>query len=94
MNIDDLRQLIEEYGGEDGPALSAALDTLSSKLESWERSAQEGHPNPCTLGPLCPYCEIERLSSKLHRCREALGNNLHAKHTNLWAEIREALDND
>jgi Lar family restriction alleviation protein len=28
-------------------------------------AAQEGHPKPCNLGPLCPYCEIERLTGLL-----------------------------
>lgn len=28
-------------------------------------AASNGHPNPCTLGSLCPYCEIERLRAKL-----------------------------
>lgn len=37
---------------------------------SLELAAQLGHPNPCTLGPLCPYCEIERLSSKLDKAVE------------------------
>lgn len=40
---------------------------LQATVESWELAAQLGHPNPCTLGPLCPYCEIERLSSKLEQ---------------------------
>jgi hypothetical protein len=31
------------------------------RLGQWEIASQEGHPSPCTLGPLCPYCEIERL---------------------------------
>lgn len=33
------------------------------RLRQWERASQEGHPSPCTMGPLCPYCEIERLRS-------------------------------
>ena len=27
---------------------------------AWNRAYWEGHPIPCTLGSLCPYCEIER----------------------------------
>lgn len=34
---------------------------LEAALSRWEQIAQEGHPDPCTLGPMCPYCEIERL---------------------------------
>jgi hypothetical protein len=33
---------------------------MRAKLQAWEDSAQQGHPSPCTLGSLCPYCEIDR----------------------------------
>lgn len=80
------------------------IAALQSKLEAWERSAQEGHPNPCTLGPLCPYCEIERLSSKLHE-REKLLREIDAfmsfrpvvpaeQTKKIQQSIREALSNE
>ena len=28
-------------------------------------SSMNGHPDPCTLGPLCPYCEIARLKNEI-----------------------------
>lgn len=34
--------------------------------------AATGHPSPCTLGPLCPYCEIERLRADLAAARALL----------------------
>ena len=42
-------------------ALTAEVAALRSQLAEWELAAQQGHPSPCTLGPLCPYCEIENL---------------------------------
>jgi len=38
---------------------------LTAELAEWHNAGQEGHPSPCTLGPLCPYCEIERLKGRL-----------------------------
>ena len=35
--------------------------SLERRLRAWTDAAQNGHPNPCTLGELCPYCEIDRL---------------------------------
>ena len=28
---------------------------------------QEGHTNPCSYGPLCPWCEIERLKEIIRK---------------------------
>lgn len=36
----------------------------------WERIAQKGHPKPCTLGSLCPYCEIERLQAVAEKAEQ------------------------
>lgn len=57
---------------EDGQRVArlAGYDDIRAKLEAWERSAQEGHPDPCTLGPLCPYCEIDRLRAELAAAKQ------------------------
>ena len=41
------------------------IERLRKIIVDWENAAQCGHPSPCTLGPLCPYCEIERLRAEL-----------------------------
>lgn len=38
---------------------------LARAVEQRDRAATDGHPDPCTLGPLCPYCKIERLKARL-----------------------------
>lgn len=42
-----------------------------ARAEAWERASQEGHPDPCTLGPLCPYCEIVRLQARVEAAERA-----------------------
>lgn len=46
-------------------ALLAENDRLREELAAWTQAAMDGHPSPCTLGPLCPYCEINRLREEL-----------------------------
>ncbi len=41
------------------------LVRLRNELDKWQLASQQGHSNPCDLGTLCPYCEIERLK-ELH----------------------------
>ncbi len=41
--------------------LVAEVERLRNALDEHLRSEQQGHTDPCTYGPLCPYCEIERL---------------------------------
>ena len=50
---------------------------LRAQVAAWEDASQCGHPNPCTLGPLCPYCEIGRLKDKLADC-QAVNDGLRA----------------
>lgn len=45
------------------------IEALQRQLAAWKDASQCGHPNPCTLGPLCPYCEIGRLRAQLADCR-------------------------
>jgi predicted RNase H-like nuclease (RuvC/YqgF family) len=45
----------------------AIIEQLRTELAKWQHAADEGHPQPCTLGANCPYCEIERLRDKLVR---------------------------
>lgn len=47
--------------------VSTALTAAEARVLAWEQAAQQGHPSPCTLGPLCPYCEIERLQEQLDK---------------------------
>jgi hypothetical protein len=64
------------------------IKCLRDEVALWKRAADEGHPQPCTLGPQCPYCEIERLRTALSNiitgsrdpitiAVEALGNAHH-----------------
>lgn len=46
-------------------------DALLARAEAWERAAQGEHPSPCTLGPLCPYCEIDRLQARVEAAERA-----------------------
>ena len=57
---------------------SSDLDDMESELAQsreqlaqWQNAAGAGHPSPCTLGLLCPYCEIESLKAD---CNQALKN--------------------
>lgn len=57
--------------------LSEAAETMradkaTSELAAAQIIAATGHPSPCTLGPLCPYCEIERLRAELAAARALL----------------------
>lgn len=57
-------------------AVVELLDELVAvrvRVEAWERAAQEGHPSPCTLGPMCPYCEIESLRQQVRDLTEQVG---------------------
>lgn len=47
----------------------AEIKRLQLSLNAWEESAQHGHPSPCNMGELCPYCEIERLRKALDETR-------------------------
>jgi hypothetical protein len=38
---------------------------LESENAGLKAASQQGHPSPCTLGPLCPYCEIDALRANL-----------------------------
>jgi hypothetical protein len=62
-------------------AVNRAIEKLiAARLAEWEQAAQQGHPSPCNLGPLCPYCEIDRLNASLAMCAEREGR------------VREALE--
>lgn len=54
----------------DGENVRASdYDALEAKLSKYERAATEGHPDPCDLGPLCPYCRIDDLTAELARVK-------------------------
>lgn len=63
----------------------AELDRLRAELAAWQDASQCGHPNPCTLGPLCPWCEIARLRALLTRVLPCLEQ--HWPHSPLLAEL-------
>lgn len=46
------------------------IERLRLAITAWEGSAQHGHPSPCNMGPLCPYCEIHRLRAERDEARE------------------------
>ena len=48
------------------------IKRLSVKVAAFENAVYVGHPNPCTFGPLCPRCEIERLRAELAAHRKYL----------------------
>lgn len=50
--------------------LKSLLAEREATIKAWEQAAQKGHPSPCNLGPLCPYCEIERLRYDITRRKE------------------------
>jgi chromosome segregation ATPase len=57
----------------------AEIERLRDELAKWTQAADEGHPQPCTLGPKCPYCEIERLWGLLGAGRDDEEDEDHAK---------------
>jgi len=46
----------------DTAALLAHIDAVEAELIEAQtlKGEREGHATPCTYGPLCPYCEIQR----------------------------------
>lgn len=44
--------------------VKAENERLRAELAKWTGAAGAGHRIPCDLGPLCPYCEIERLRAR------------------------------
>lgn len=51
--------------------MESELAQSREQLAQWQNAAGAGHPSPCTLGLLCPYCEIESLKAD---CNQALKN--------------------
>ncbi len=54
------------------PEVADHIRELEAENAELKAASQQGHPNPCTFGPLCPYCEIDRLRAKLEQLREGL----------------------
>jgi len=59
-SLDGYREL-----GARAAAAENELDAARAALAQWQDASQCGHPDPCSLGPLCPYCEIGRLRAAL-----------------------------
>jgi len=82
---EDISQLCDEC-----ERLQAEVATLSVKLAAWENASQHGHPDPCTLGPLCPYCEIKRLQDLLYDAYVLLHDGVQLTDSR-WIEIIDRL---
>jgi hypothetical protein len=55
-----------------------AASAATKRVGDLEDAQQQGHATPCTFGPLCPYCEIDRL--KAMSTVEMMGENLNVNH--------------
>lgn len=53
----------------------AEVERLKAALDEHWRSEQQGHADPCTYGPLCPWCEVERLRGAAELFRAASLHN-------------------
>lgn len=73
---------------------AARISQLEAQLGEREAVAQNGHPNPCDLGPMCPYCEIERQKARAESAEQALAatRDLHRRWMAVLAEVSIALD--
>lgn len=60
----------------DGLLMARDFLALRSRVQEFEDAQGLGHPDPCTFGPLCPYCEIERLEQERDRLKAAVFNHL------------------
>jgi len=45
--------------------LAAENAELLESLAEYAHAVGAGHPSPCTLGPLCPYCHIDGIDEQL-----------------------------
>lgn len=45
--------------------LAAENAELRESLAEYAHAVGAGHPSPCTLGPLCPYCHIDGIDEQL-----------------------------
>lgn len=79
----------------DYDTLQAKVRELEQKLAGWELAATQGHPRPCTLGPLCPYCRIRNLEEQLEMreqqaiVREPLIVGQHERITKLEQQVHD-----
>jgi hypothetical protein len=69
--------------------LQVEVAMLSDELAVWKNASQYGHPDPCTLGPLCPYCEIERLRNDVDQAKATIYNMTPYRTT---ADVKDTLD--
>ncbi len=86
--LDEIEKSHLDYSllSDDYKQLLGDMEKLRSELATWRRAADEGHPQPCTLGPNCPYCEIEKLRIKI----VTMGNSTKLMYDEM-ANSREAL---
>ena len=61
-----------------------AVEHLRAQVKAHERAYQEGHPDPCTLGPLCPYCEIAALRARCERLKTAVARMHRHSYESRW----------
>ena len=60
----DGAELFIQSHNADCDAYEAKIAELERKLAEYEHASGAGHPQPCTLGPLCPYCRIAELERR------------------------------
>jgi hypothetical protein len=44
--------------------MESEIESIKNALDDHWRSEQQGHVYPCTYGPLCPWCEIDKLKNE------------------------------
>lgn len=63
---------VEEIRVQEAGLVRGYLAGAREEAAIWTDASQCGHPDPCTLGPLCPYCEIGRQKAEMAALRERL----------------------
>lgn len=66
--------------------LMKSLVDVRAEVAAYRNLAQVEHRSPCTLGPLCPYCAIERLSSEVAALKRVVGYANHTRFCGVFAE--------
>lgn len=54
---------------------------LRAALDAHWRAEQQGHTDPCTYGPLCPWCELEHQQAVVEAARAKCGSLIQEAHS-------------
>lgn len=72
LTVGEDSSAVQSFSAAEYAALAADCDAyekqiadLERRLAEYEHASGAGHPQPCTLGPLCPYCRIAALEAEL-----------------------------